>query len=55
MSLKKQVKAISAIDDDRLVVELNKFFEDAGVRWHLVAVTNGSGYRTAWLEYDNED
>ena len=49
----KRVETVSAVDDDRLVDEIKAFHERVSdLRWRLVCVTAGSGYRTAWLEFD---
>lgn len=50
--MKKSLKAISAVTDDELERAVNRFFEgwNEGIRWRVVTVTAGSGYRTAWLE-----
>lgn len=48
----KKIKQISAILDESLEDKVNEFLEREGPRWRLVSVTAGSGYRTAWLEFE---
>ena len=52
MAREKLVKNICARTDDLLEEVVNEFFAANGTCWRLVCVTAGSGYRTAWLEFD---